>query len=178
MPGIVKSGGDGNRKNKHSFTERRSGMKSPHPTTCRGVLPVYVRAQSCLTLCDSTDCGPPGSSVHGISQARILEWVCHFLLQGNLPDPGIEPASPASPASAHGFFTVKTPRKPVVALPAAATAAESLQSCPTLYNPMDGKLTRPPPVLGFSRQEHWHRLPFPRVSQSGKAPDTSSVGVV
>ena len=31
-------------------------------------------AQSCLTLCDPMDCSPPGSSVHGISQARILEW--------------------------------------------------------------------------------------------------------
>ena len=31
--------------------------------------------QSCPTLCDSTDCGPPGSSVQGILQARILEWV-------------------------------------------------------------------------------------------------------
>ena len=37
-------------------------------------------AQSCPTLCNSMDCSPPGSSVHGISQARILEWVaisCH-----------------------------------------------------------------------------------------------------
>ena len=31
--------------------------------------------QSCLTLCDSIDCGLPGSSVHGILQARILEYV-------------------------------------------------------------------------------------------------------
>ena len=31
--------------------------------------------QSCLTLCDPMDCSPPGSSVHGILQARILEWV-------------------------------------------------------------------------------------------------------
>ena len=31
--------------------------------------------QSCLTLCDPMDCGPPGSSVHGIIQARILKWV-------------------------------------------------------------------------------------------------------
>ena len=31
--------------------------------------------QSCLTLCDPTDCSPPGSSVHGIFQARALEWV-------------------------------------------------------------------------------------------------------
>ena len=34
-----------------------------------------VCAQSCLTLCDPMDSSPPGSSVHGISQARILEWV-------------------------------------------------------------------------------------------------------
>ena len=32
-------------------------------------------AQLCLTLCDTMDCSPPGSSVHGILQARILEWV-------------------------------------------------------------------------------------------------------
>ena len=32
-------------------------------------------AKSCLTLCNHMDCRPPGSSVHGISQARILEWV-------------------------------------------------------------------------------------------------------
>ena len=31
--------------------------------------------QLCLTLCDPIDCSPPDSSVHGILQARILEWV-------------------------------------------------------------------------------------------------------
>ena len=31
-------------------------------------------AQSCLTLSDPMDCSPPGSSVHGISQASVLEW--------------------------------------------------------------------------------------------------------
>ena len=31
--------------------------------------------QLCLTLCDHIICGPPGSSVHGLLQARILEWV-------------------------------------------------------------------------------------------------------
>ena len=31
--------------------------------------------QSCLTFCHPMDCSPPGSSVHGIFQARILEWV-------------------------------------------------------------------------------------------------------
>ena len=32
-------------------------------------------AQSCPTLCNPMDCSPPGSSLHGILQARILEWV-------------------------------------------------------------------------------------------------------
>ena len=36
---------------------------------------LYMHPQSCLTLCDPLDCGPPGSSVDGIFQARILEWV-------------------------------------------------------------------------------------------------------
>ena len=50
--------------------------------------------QACLTLCDLMDCSPPGSSVHGILQARILEWVA-ISSPGDLPDPGIEPGSPA-----------------------------------------------------------------------------------
>ena len=36
---------------------------------------VHARVQSCLTLCDPIDCSLRGSSVHGIVQARILEWV-------------------------------------------------------------------------------------------------------
>ena len=39
--------------------------------------------QLCLTLCDPTDCGPPGSSVHGILQARILEWVAVLISRGS-----------------------------------------------------------------------------------------------
>ena len=39
-------------------------------------------AQSCLTLCDPMDCSPPGSSVHGISQSRILEWVASSFSRG------------------------------------------------------------------------------------------------
>ena len=36
---------------------------------------LYSVAQLCPTLCDPMDCSPPGSSVHGILQARILEWI-------------------------------------------------------------------------------------------------------
>ena len=51
--------------------------------------------QSCPTLCYLTDCSPPGSSVHGILQARRLEWVVAIPFAGDLPNPGIEPRSPA-----------------------------------------------------------------------------------
>ena len=50
-------------------------------------------AQLCPTLCD-----PLVYTVHGILQARILEWVRYwvrFFYPGDLPDPGIEPGSPA-----------------------------------------------------------------------------------
>ena len=50
---------------------------------------VCVCAQSCLTLCDPTDGSLPGFSVHGVSQARILEWAA-ILFSRDLPNPGIE----------------------------------------------------------------------------------------
>ena len=40
-------------------------------------------AQLCLTLCDLVDCNPPGSSVHGILQAKILEWVTISFSRGS-----------------------------------------------------------------------------------------------
>ena len=40
------------------------------------------------------DCGPPGSSVHGILQARTLVWVAIPVSRGDLPDPGMEPVYP------------------------------------------------------------------------------------
>ena len=40
-------------------------------------------AQSCLTLCNPMDCSPPGFSVHGIFQARILEWVAISYSRGS-----------------------------------------------------------------------------------------------
>ena len=42
-----------------------------------------MHAQSYLTLCDPMDCDPPGSFVHGISQARILEWVAVSFSRGS-----------------------------------------------------------------------------------------------
>ena len=56
------------------------------------------------------NCSPPGSSVHGILQVRILEWVT-FPPSEDLPDPGMEPKSPASLALASGFSTSEPPEK-------------------------------------------------------------------
>ena len=49
---------------------------------------VRSRARTCSVVsnsCDPVDCSPPGSSAHGILQARRLEWGCRFLLQGTFP---------------------------------------------------------------------------------------------
>ena len=55
---------------------------------------VHAHAQLCSTLCDPMDCSPLGSSVHGIFQARVLEWVA-LSFSGDLSDSGTELASPA-----------------------------------------------------------------------------------
>ena len=54
-------------------------------------------------FCNPLDCSPPGSSVHGILQARILEWVAMPSYRGS--EPGIVPAPLTSPALAGRFFT-------------------------------------------------------------------------
>ena len=48
--------------------------------------------QSCLTLCDPTDCSLPGTSIHWILQARILKWVVISFSRDH-SDPGIKPGS-------------------------------------------------------------------------------------
>ena len=64
--------------------------------------------QSRLTLYDPMDCSPPpGSSVHGILQARILEWVA-MPSSRDLPDPGIKNMSLTSCALAYRFFSTST----------------------------------------------------------------------
>ena len=73
----------------------------------------YSVTQLCPALCDPTDCNPSGSSVHGIFQARIPEWVA-CLTPGDPPDPGLNPTFLASPALAGGFFTPGSPKFPCV----------------------------------------------------------------
>ena len=47
-----------------------------------------AHAQLCLTVCDPMDCSPPGSSIHGILQQRILEWVAMPSSRGIFPTQG------------------------------------------------------------------------------------------
>ena len=79
----------------------------------------HVRVQSLsrvLLSCDPMDCILPDSSVHGISQARVLEWVAIFSFFRDLPDSGIKPTSPVLPALAVGFFTIAPNGKPCFGL--------------------------------------------------------------
>ena len=89
---------------------------------------------------DPTDVGNSisGSSALSKSSLNIWKYTVHVLLK-----PGLENLSMT-----------------LLACAAAAAAAESLQSCPTLCDPIDGS---PPgsPSLGFFRQEHWSGLPLP-----------------
>ena len=58
------------------------------------------------------DCSPPGSSVHGLLQARTLEWVAMPSSRG-LPDPGIKPTTLASPALQASSLPLVPPGKPI-----------------------------------------------------------------
>ena len=64
-----------------------------HPCVCMRARSL----QSCLTLCDLLDLSPPGSSVHGMLQARILEWAA-VTSSRDLLDPGVKPVFCAAPA--------------------------------------------------------------------------------
>ena len=82
---------------------------------------------------------PPGFSATESSEQEYWSGL-PFPSPGDLPDPGIEPGSSVSPALAGGFFTT--------GYAAAAAAAKSLQSCPTLCDPI---VSSPPgsPVPGI-----------------------------
>ena len=69
----------------------------------------YLVVQSCLTLCDPMDCSPPGSSVHGISHARILEWVA---ISSTRRSSQPRDWTCISCLAGRFFFTTGPPRKP------------------------------------------------------------------
>ena len=106
-------------------------------------------AQLCLTLCNFMDCSPPGSSVHGILQARILERLAISSSRGSFQPRDQTLIS----CIASGFFTI---------------FSSVTQSCPTLCDPMD---CSPPGsfVRGIlqARILEWVAVSFSRQSLSG-----------
>ena len=105
-------------------------------------------AQSCPSLCDPMDYSSPGFSVHGILQARILEWVAILLSRGSSrPKKGIQPGSPALQADSSPFeppvkpiqllITPQHQTLPVTPPPKSQTFQCSLQASTRLYkNPV------------------------------------------
>ena len=124
--------------------------------------------QSCPTLCDPVDSSPPGSSVHGILQARILEWVAISFSRGS--------SQPGSPALQAGALSSKPPRKAIYVLnfkilELAIKCLSSLslpfiiyfcgmlhlfaQLCLTLCDPVDCSLQGSSVHVISSWQEYW-----------------------
>ena len=118
---------------------------------CYGQCLLDKSLQSCPTLLDSMDCSPPGSSVHGILQARILEWVALPFSRGSSwPNDSTQVSCTAgrfftflATREAHKkgaawWFEVKTSRsRKHCYLELMCTPAKSLQLCSTPCDPMD-----------------------------------------
>ena len=89
--------------------------------------------QSCLILCDPVDCSLPGFSVHGILQARILEWVTFSFSRGSSQPRDRTQVS----CIVSGFFTTELPEKPIDGM---KMKVKSLSHVRTLCDPMDCSL--------------------------------------
>ena len=87
----------------HGVAKSRTRLSDSHTHTCictqlwlwdlssSDGVEICPHPRARVLNCDSMDCSPPGFSIHGILQARILEWVACCPL-GDLPNPGIEPS--------------------------------------------------------------------------------------
>ena len=111
-------------------------------------------AQSCPIVCKPMACSLPGSSVHGILQARILEWVA-ISFSSRSSDPGIEHGSLALQAYS---LLAELPGKP---LKKEERKKERKWSRSVRSNFLWPHGHQAPPSMGFSRQEYWSGLPFP-----------------
>ena len=118
---------------------------------------IVLVAQLCRTVNNPVDYSPPGSSVHGILQARILEWVAILFSRGS-SWPRNQTLGFDSCIAGRWQITIWASRK---AYAAAAAAVKSLQSCLILYDPIDGS---PPgsPVPGIlqARTLKWVAISF------------------
>ena len=115
------------------------------------------------------DCSLPRSFVHGIFQARVLEWVAISFSRGS-----------SQPRDWTQVFRIVGRRFTVWATREVLNAwwkrkwSEVAQSCPTLCDPQT-VAHHVPPSMGFSRQEYWSGLPFPSPGESSQPGDPTQV---
>ena len=115
--------------------------------------------QMCPPLCHPLDCSPPGSSAHGISQARILEWVAISYSRGSFPTQGSNLSLlcllhwQADSLAQHQLGSLCRGLK-------VKSESEVAQSSPTLCD-LWTIVHQAPPSMEFSRQECWSGLPLP-----------------
>ena len=138
---------------------------------------VCLVTQSCPTLCDPVDCSPPGSSVHGFLQARILEWVaicyamlcyamlCYAMLSHfsrvQLCVTPIDGSPPGSPVP--GILQARTLEWVAISFSSAwkwKVKVKLLSRVQLLATPWTAAYQAPRSV-GFSRKEYWSGVPLP-----------------
>ena len=148
-------------------------------TACGGV------SQSCPTLCDPMDCSPPGSTVHGISQARVLDWAVVSFSRGSS-----WPRDQARVSrNVDRRFTIWASREVLYLFPILHILTNTLSIFifffffflvlpvyfyqPISLHPRAHMLShvipwtsarQTPLSMDFSRQEYWSGLPFPSPS--------------
>ena len=132
--------------------------------------------QSCPTLCRLMGCSLPDSSFHGISQARILEWVAiSNWVGGNLPHPGIELDLLHLLHWQAGSLSLVPPEKTLLRLQHSlnwtidstwvSKWVKVTQTCPTLCDPMDYTLRG----ILQARILEWVAFPFSRGSSQPRS---------
>ena len=146
---------------------KKSGYYTAAPAAAKSL-------QSCPTLCDPMDCSPPGSSIHGIFQARTLEWVAIAFSTGyyaaaaaakslqsylTLCDP-IDVSPPGSPIP--GILQARTLEWVAISFSNAwkwKVKVKSLSPVWLFRTPWAAAYQAPPP-MGFSRREYYK---FPQI---------------
>ena len=118
---------------------------------------VYVYTHSCLTLCNRMDCSPTGSSVQGILQARLLEWVAVPFSRGSSQPTGQTQVS----WIAGRFFTIWVTREAQKVL----VAKPSLTLCNSMdYHPPGSSVHE----ILQARLLEWVAIPFSRGSSQSR----------
>ena len=114
-------------------------------------------AESCPTLCRPMDCSLPASSVHGIFQARVLEWAAICFSKGSS---WLRDQTPVSHIAGRHFTIWATREAQRSMLLLLLSHFSRVWLCATPWT----TAYQAPPSMGFSRQEYWNGMPLPSPS--------------